>query len=404
MTPPRDRPIAAGLMVGAFAWAAPSAAALTVLIPAKLATIAPDDKVQVLALLTVAGSLMALVAAIGFGTLSDRTRTRFGKRSPWMVAGALGAGGALLALSVAQDVGTILALWILFQAALNALIAPLKALLADRVARERLGRVSSVYGASTLVGFAIGVVAGALFVTHPDDGLRIAALAIAVLPLASVLLVREPTNQHEPQRHEGRWAVLAALVPPRNAPDFYWALGGRFGVMLGGSMITTFQLYILTDYAGLDLDEAGRIVGIGAVLHLVASIVGSVISGVVSDYLQRRRSLVFAASLLIATAMIFPFLIPTGWAMLVYATLVGFGMGVYYAVDVALMTEVLPDSSAHSRDLGILNISNTAGSSLGPGLSSLLIATSLGFGAVFLVAMAFTIVGGLSTWMIRSVR
>lgn len=404
MTSSRDRRLAAGLMIGAFAWAAPSAAALTVLIPAKLATITPDGKVETLALVTVVGSLTALAAAIGFGTLSDRTRTRFGKRAPWMLAGALVAGVALLLLSMAENVGAIVAFWILFQAALNALIAPLKALLADRVASERLGRVSAVYGAATLIGFAIGVVAGALFVAHPDDGLRFAAIVIVVLPWASVLLVREASNRNDVPANTGLSAVLAALLPPRNAPDFYWALGGRFGVMLGASMITTFQLYILTDYAGLGLEEAGRIVGVGAVLHLVASIVGSLISGIASDLLRRRRVLVFAASLLMAAAMVVPFLIPTGWAMLVYACLVGLGMGVYFAVDVALMTEVLPDASTRSRDLGILNISNTAGSSLGPGLSSLVVGASLGFGAVFLVAMAFTIVGGLSTWKIRSVR
>lgn len=400
MTTPASRRLTTALVIGALAWAAPSAAAITVLVPAKLAAIAPGEKVELLAAVTIAGSIAALIAAIGFGALSDLTRSRFGSRAPWMVAGGLLAAASLLLLSTADTVTLTLIAWVAFQTSMNALIAPLKALLADRVESARLGRVSALYGAATLAGFALGAVGGSQFVTDPDVGLRLGAIVIAVLPIVSVALAREGSSIELPKHSR----LLRALIPPRGAPDFYWALGGRFGVMLGSSMITTFQLYILTDYAALDLDEAGRIVGAGAVLTLVASILGSLVSGAVSDRLGRRRPLVIAAALLIAAAMVVPLFAPTGWAMLVFAALAGCGMGVYYAVDVALMAEVLPDGASRSRDLGILNMSNTGGQALGPGLSSLVVALGLGFAPVFVVAIIVTVAGGLSTRFIRSVR
>ena len=400
MTNGSDRRLTAALMIGALAWAAPSAAALTVLVPAKLAAIAPESKVELLAAVTIAGSIAALIAAVGFGALSDLTRSRWGSRAPWMVTGGVLAAASLLLLSTTDGFGLTLVAWVAFQAAMNALIAPLKALLADRVESARLGRVSALYGAATLVGFALGAVGGSVFVNDPASGLRFGAVVIAILPVVSVALARETSTIGMPR--QGR--VARVILPPRGAPDFYWALGGRFGVMLGSSMITTFQLYILTDYAALDLDEAGRIVGTGAVLTIGASILGSLVSGAISDHIGRRKPLVIAAALLIAAAMLVPLFLPTGGAMLVFAVLAGCGMGVYYAVDVALMAEVLPDGSSRSRDLGILNISNTGGQALGPGLSSLVIAAGLGFAPVFVVAIVITVAGGLSTRFIRSVK
>jgi len=396
--------ISVAIAIGAVAWAAPSAAALTVLVPAKLAEIAPNDKVHLLAVVTIAGSVAALLAAIGFGMVSDLTRSRFGARSPWIVIGGVLASCALLTLSVTDNFALLLLAWLAFQISLNAIISPLKAMLADRVPVARLGRTSSIYGAATLVGFATGAVIGAQFLDRPNVGLRCFAAIVLVLPLVSVVVARELANLTDQRVRIDASTMLLALRPPRHVPDFYWALAGRFGVMLGSSMITTFQLYILTDYAELSLAEAGRIVGIGAVVTLGSSIVGSLISGVLSDRIMRRKVPVVVASVIIATAMVFPLLVPEAWAMLVFAALSGLGMGVYYSVDIALMTEVLPNRHWRSRDLGILNISNAGGQSLAPGISSLVIAAGLGFAPVFAVAMAVTFIGGLSTLMIRAVK
>ena len=399
-----ERRVRAGLVVGALGWTIPSAAALTVLVPTVLAELVPDGKVAALAAVTISGSIAALLAAIAIGAFSDLTRSRIGARSPWMIGGAAASATSLLALSAATDVASVVLCWVLFQLSMNAVIAPLKAVIADRIPAHRLGAVSSEYGAATLAGFATGVILGARLIAEPEVGLRLLAAVILVLPLVAVLLFREQSNAQVPRRFSGRWSTLRAMVPPRGAPDFYLALGGRFGVMLGVSMITTFQLYILTDYAGVSTEEAAGIVTVAAVLNLVASIIASLVSGPISDRMGRRRAPVVLASVVIAVATLVPLVFAEGWAMLVFATLAGFGVGIYYAVDVALMTEVLPDRQTHSRDLGILNISNTGAQALGPGASSLLVAIGLGFAPVFVVSMVVVLVGGASTLLIRSVR
>ncbi|MFI6284654.1 MFS transporter [Streptomyces sp. NPDC051018] len=60
-----------------------------VLIAVQVAELAADDKVQVFGLISAVSALAgAVVSPIG-GALSDRTRSRFGRRAPWIVATAL---------------------------------------------------------------------------------------------------------------------------------------------------------------------------------------------------------------------------------------------------------------------------------------------------------------------------
>ena len=72
-----------------------------------------------------------------FGALSDITRSRFGKRTPWIVAGGLiTAAGYVLAFSSAQLVG-IVAGWCIVQVGVNMMIAPAVAVLSDRHSGKR---------------------------------------------------------------------------------------------------------------------------------------------------------------------------------------------------------------------------------------------------------------------------
>ena len=52
-------------------------------------------------------ALVSLVSNLVFGNLSDRTRSRFGKRSPWVVCGGVLGGLSLFAMSSVNLVGCI---------------------------------------------------------------------------------------------------------------------------------------------------------------------------------------------------------------------------------------------------------------------------------------------------------
>ena len=54
---------------------------------------------------------MALLANIIFGTLSDMTRSRFGKRTPWIVGGGIITGLAIGAIAFTRNEALIIFLW-----------------------------------------------------------------------------------------------------------------------------------------------------------------------------------------------------------------------------------------------------------------------------------------------------
>ena len=198
--------------------------------------------------------------------------------------------------------------------------------------------------------------------------------------------------------------LTGMFAMPRNAADFYWALLGRLALVLGYFMVNGYQLYILTDYVGLDDDGAARALGINAVLFLLTAIVGTLIAGPTSDRLQRRKAFVIGASLLSLVAVTFPLLSATTTAMYAFACVGGIAFGAYFSVDAALMSEVLPDQESRARDLGILNSANTGGQALAPAVSSALVGLGLGFAPVFVGSLVVCTVGALLVVPIKSVR
>jgi MFS family permease len=393
------------LALGGMAWTIPFGASIVVLLPAKVATIDAAHKVPLLAAVTIAGSITALVANVAFGALSDLTRSRFGRRNPWVIGGGV-AGAIFMALmATAQTIPLLILWWCLYQAAQNAIVMALAAWVPDRVPNARRGTISAVSSLGVLIGLAIGALVGARFIGALGSGFLLLAAAVALLSPICVLLAPDFSNKDQSQRDLNPAEFLACFAfPPRSASDFYWALIGRLLIVLGYHLISGYQLYILTDYMKLDGTAAARFVSLAAITSLGASLIGNVIAGPLSDRLARRKVIVIVASVLIGLGAVVPFFAPQPWTLLAFAGLGGLGLGVYFSVDTALMSEVLPSDGTRGKDLGILSMANTGGQIVAPAVSSLIIGMRLGFAPIFLVTLAFCVLGALAIVPIRKVR
>ena len=132
------------LAVGVVLWLGAYLGVAGVLLPAKIAEIAPDDKAGVLALVSTSALVVATIANIVIGALSDLTRSRWGRRTPWLVTGSVASAAMLLVVSTADSVFTLVLTWCVYQLFLNAIVAPLIAVIADRAAPRNRGAVSSM--------------------------------------------------------------------------------------------------------------------------------------------------------------------------------------------------------------------------------------------------------------------
>jgi MFS family permease len=86
--------------------------------------------------------------------------------------------------------------------------------------------------------------------------------------------------------------------------------------------------------------------------------------------------------------------------------LVGMGHGVYEGVDLALVTDVLPDRARHAaKDLGLLNIANTLPQVIAPLAAPAILQVSRGdYTLLFAIAGGVAILGSLFLLPLRNVR
>src|SRR5690349_8598147 len=98
----------------------------------RLRELSPATATHDLELVLSIGAVFAIVSNPLFGHLSDRTRSRFGRRRPWLVGGMACGTLALYITARADSVGAVLFGWCLAQMAFNAVLAAMVAILPDQ--------------------------------------------------------------------------------------------------------------------------------------------------------------------------------------------------------------------------------------------------------------------------------
>ena len=394
------------VMVGGPLWIGPFVAGMTVLIPVQLGSIAPDQKVGLLAFVSAIGAIVAFAANIFFGALSDRTRSRFGRRAPWMIFGSLAAGGLMLLMSVVTSLTAIIVVWTAFTFFLNAIVATMVTLIPDRVGPERRGTYSALYGTGILVGAGIGGIVAANFVQNVSGGYVVLGIAVLLAGPVVTLIAPDRSNKGEPRIPLSAGTLLSTFsFPRRGARDYYFALVGKLMIVIATYMITGYQLYVVTDYIGLDLAAAGALIATMGGIQLGLSLVFGLIAGPISDKIGRRKILVIVAALVIAAASIIPFVWNNPIAMLIYAAVgLGIGSGVFNSVDQALNYDVLPNAGTAAKDLGILNMANGGGQIIGPILMATIVGVTGGYAIGFITSAVLCVLGAFIIHRIRGAR
>lgn len=78
-----------GLIIGPASWLGPYIVMNSLFLPAMLQVLDPENKIQLVALFASMGMIVAAISNMVAGALSDRTHSRFGSRTPWIMVGAL---------------------------------------------------------------------------------------------------------------------------------------------------------------------------------------------------------------------------------------------------------------------------------------------------------------------------
>lgn len=380
---------------------------ISVLLPNHVAQIDPANKANNLAIVMTTALLFTIFAQPIAGALSDRCRSTWGRRSPFIVGGALLGGLAIFGISMTTTIAGIAVFWLMASVSLNCMNGPLATVVADRFLPQNRGIASGFVGAGSTAGGTVGIILAGYLAWNLQLGYLVFALAIAACCVAFVLINREPSTRAM-EVEPFRWGAFFKnfWVSPREYPDFGWAFFGRFAMYLGYQGVVTYQLYILQDFIGLSVEDSNYAIGTISVITLVTLLFSGLLSGIISDKLQRRKIFVFLSTLLMAAGLCIPLFMPTLTGMYIYAAIMGLGYGAYTSIDMALMTQVLPGGGKQAgKDMGILTIATVLPQSFSPILSAWLLATfNNDYSSLFIAAIVFVFASSFFVLPIKSVK
>ena len=181
--------------------------------------------------MTTVSFIFTLFAQPIVGAFSDRTRSRLGRRAPWMLIGSSVAAIFLLGLGGMQNVLWITIFWVVIQVALNALQGPLSAIVPDRFPRSKRGAASAMVGMGMMIGATVGTVGAGQFASNVGIGYTVFGVGVLVVTVLFVLFNRDGSSVGPRRRTLQLEAVpLRLLDQPQAEPRL--RLGIRRPILL----------------------------------------------------------------------------------------------------------------------------------------------------------------------------
>ncbi|MDN3244903.1 MULTISPECIES: MFS transporter [unclassified Streptomyces] len=360
-----------------------------------------------LSLVTGVGAVLAMFGNPVFGKLSDRTVSRMGMRRPWMVIGLAGGAAGLLVVALAPSLPVVIAGWALAQLSLNALLAATVAVLSDQIPAQQRGTVSGILGICMPIAMALGTYIVQLVAPIGQLAMFLFPVALAAVPIVTFVIVLRDRRLDPADRPAWSFRELASslYVNPVKAPDFSWAWLSRFLFVMGQAFLMTYQAFYLLNKIGVAEADLPERVFVATLVSSAFWVVASLAGGRLSDVLRRRKPFVLAAAVIYSIGLVLVAFSGEMTPFLVAMAVSGIGIGVYFAIDLALVADVLPDPRNAAKDLGVFNIASALPQSIAPTVAPAILAMGGGdYSVLFYVAAAFSVLGALTILRVRGVR
>ena len=375
-----------------------------ILLPAQIEAIDPSRKIDNLALLTIFCAVSGVAGLMAGGGVSDATRSRWGRRAPWLAAMAAASAAIATSLGLQRHLATLAALYAALWFTLNFFQGAMLAVVPDRVPAEKRSFASSVLG----VGPPLGALIGVNLVAWASGETGYAALATMLIAttLAFVIFAPEEASRISGARRQFKPNAALRSLSGFRSHDFAVIFALRTTMFVAQFSINNYLLYILQDHIGASNLPAGSgRIAAGALssLRILVTVLVIFAAGWLAGRTQRRKAFAQIYALVMAAASLAPIFAATWPGMLVFAALGGVAIGFYSAIDLDLMSHVLPDKNAAGRDLAVLVMAGAAAQFLAPTIGGGLIKL-FGYNALFLFSALGALGVGAAASLLRGVR
>jgi MFS family permease len=389
--------------LGILGWSIALIPPLIVTIALRLREIDVANSATNLSLVLGVGALFSLISNPLAGRFSDRTTSRIGMRKPWVFSGAAIGYLGIVIIAFASNVAVVLLGWAIAQIGMNFALAALIAMLPDQIAPDRRGRTASFISLAQNLG---GVVATFFVQVFPVGLVQylVPSLIGLVLMVAMVAPVKDRVLAERPREAFGIKALLGSFVfNPRKNPDLGWAWLTRFFMTTAQFTATSYLTYFLIEVFHIPDAEAPTLVFQAILANAVGILVITPLLGWLSDRLRRRKVFVIIASLVAVVGLLTIALASALWMVLLGELILGAGAGAFFAVELALIADVLPSEETAGKDLGVANLAQSLPQSLLPVAAPSVIG-AFGYPGLFVGGAISGILGALSVTRVRKVR
>lgn len=399
------------LMIASFGASMAMMVPLAYGIAVRITELAPGHE-EVLGYITGTAQLVYLVISPIIGIWSDRTRSRFGRRTPFIFLGSgIGLAG-LVVMGLAPDLLIVGAGWVLGMSGWSIAGAAIQTLQADKLPEQQRGKVSALTGLMTQIAPVIGIgiayaVSSSTFLIFLIPGL-VGAVLLALLPI-----FKPEGSSRELERGSDvtvRSIVASYGFSVRKYPDFAWNWLGRFIFFIGLYFNTTFGTFFYAQRLDLPVREVAGIVATIGMLGVVAAAAGALLGGFLSDKLKRRRLFVLLAAVLFVAGAVteaFAWSLPQ---LIIGAVIMQMAIAVFATVDQAIIFAIIPDRSEAGRYMAVVSFAQKIPSAVAPLLASVVITIGAvgaekNYTILYLSGAVFALVGGLMILLkVKAVR
>ncbi|MFB6867062.1 MFS transporter [Agromyces sp. NPDC056389] len=380
-------------------------------IAVRITELAPGHE-EFLGFITGIAQAVYLVISPLVGIWSDRTRSRFGRRSPFIYLGtAIGLAG-LVVIGLAPNLLIVGAGWVLGMVGWSIAGAALQTIQADKLPESQRGKVSALTGLMTQIAPVLGIgvayaVSSNTFLVFVVPG-AIGAVLLALFPL---IKPEGSSKDLAPSTQVTVRSVVSSYgFNIRKYPDFAWNWLGRFVFFIGLYFNTTFGTFFYAQRLDMPVREVAGVVATVGMIGVLAAAIGAIAGGFLSDKLQRRRLFVMIAAVLFVVGAVVE---ATAWSLpqiVAGAVLMQLTIAVFATVDQAIVYAIIPERDQAGRYMAVIQFAQKIPSAVAPLLAGLVIMLGATGGEknytlLYLLGGGFAFVGGLIILLkVKSIR
>jgi len=352
-----------------------------------------DSKYMIGFVLSLAGIANCLVPVV-IGNISDRTRSRFGRRRPYIIAGAIVMLGSTMALPHMPTFGMIALMASIVFLAVAFCTAPYLALMPDITPPEQIGEASGYLNFLGGIGLiAYQTVGVKTWDNYPTETIYAVAIVFALSMFITVAFIKEPPAvvTKTPERMKPL-RYLRSVARETNVMKF---LASAFCFYAGLVMIFPFVTLFLVE--NMQVTEGESILAV-----LAASVVETLCMlplGILSDRVNRKKLMSSMLVLLAVTCPAIAFCQSFTQAIIAMG-LMGLPIAAVVAVGYAFFLDLIPEGRA-AEFVGIyaffIGLAQFVALQLGGKLID-----SIGFRFVFVLGGAFVVLGFIAFQFVQA--